>query len=150
MERLSNTPEPMTTTSTPAKPQTIHDLKREQAQKLDALFKECGVFWAFSEEQFATNKTPLKEGEKYVSMGAGGYLPKGNAGKVADGMERIRKEFNAAVNASRKQRRALIAYELRNHEAHYTGDISDTMEALGKGFTAKEVRKVYSEIEANQ
>jgi hypothetical protein len=138
----------MDTTTTPAP--TIHDLKREQDQKLDALFKQCGVFFAFSEEQFHANKTPLQEGEKYVSMGAGGYLPKGSAGKFAEGMERIRKEFNAAVNASRKQRRALIAYELRNHEAHYTGDISDTLEALGKGYTAKEVRKVYNEIaEAN-
>lgn len=82
------------------RPVTIHDLKREQAQKLDALFKECGVFWAFSDEQFHANKTPLVEGEKYVSMGAGGYLPKSNAAKVAEGMERIRKEFNAAVNAS--------------------------------------------------
>ena len=139
----------MAQTAEPTKPQTIHDLKREQAKKLDALFVECGVFWAFSDEQFAKNKTPLKDGEKYASMGAGGYLPKGNVRKVADGMERIRKEFNAAVNASRKQRRALIAYELNNHEAHYTGDISDTLEALGKGFTAKEVRKVYSEMEAN-
>lgn len=136
-------------TTQPEKPRSIHDLKREEAQKLDALFKECGVFFAFSEEQFHANKTPLKEGEKYVSMGAGGYLPKGNVSKVSEGMERIRKEFNAAVNASRKQRRALIAYELNNHEAHYTGDISDTLEALGKGFTAKEVRKVYAEMEAN-
>lgn len=44
----------------------------------------------------------------------------------------------------------MIAYELRNHEAHYTGDISDTMEALGKGFTAKEVRKVYNEMIPNE
>lgn len=129
---------------------TIHDLKREEAQKLDSLFKECSLFWAFSEEQFSANKTPLKDGEKYVSIGSGGYLPKGNAGKLADGMERIRKEFNAAVNASRKQRRALITYELNNHEAHYTGDISDTLEALGKGFTTKEVRKVYNEMQASE
>jgi hypothetical protein len=135
--------------TTTARPVTIQDLKREQDQKLSALFAECGVFWAFSEEQFHKNKTPLQEGEKYVSIGAGGYLPKGHVSKFSEGMERIRKEFNAAVNASRKQRRAFIAYELNNHEAHYTGDITDTMQALGKGFTAKEVRKVYAEMEAN-
>lgn len=133
-----------------AAPPTIHELKAEQARKLDELFKQCGLFWAFSEEQFSANKTPLKEGDRYVSIGAGGYVPKSNARALGDGMERIRKEFNAAVNASRKQRSALIAYELRNHEAHYTGDITDTLEALGKGYTAKEVQKVYQEMIQNQ
>ena len=135
-------------TNSTARPKTIHELKKEQDAQLETLFKECGLFWAFSVEQFQENKTPLKEGEKYVSIGAGGYLPKGNAGKLAEGMERIRKEFNAAVKANKGQRRELITYELRNHEAHYTGDISDTLEALGEGYTVKEVRKVYNEIAA--
>ena len=38
----------------------------------------------------------------------------------------------------------LIRYELSNHEAYYTGSIEDTLNALGKGFTAKEVRAVYN------
>ena len=139
----------MNTQTTTERPVSVQDLKRQQQQQYSALFKECGVFWAFSEDQFNASKTPLKEGEKYVSIGAGGYLPKGNVPKFSEGMERIRKEHNAAVKASRKLRRDLIAYELRNHEAHYTGDITDTMEALGKGFTLKEVRKVYSEMEFN-
>lgn len=141
----------MNTTNTTAPSQQIRtasDLKREERQKLDDLFRECAVFWAFSKEQFHANKTPLRDGEKYVSIGAGGFLPKGNAGKLKEGMERIQQEYNAAVKANRKLRRDLIAYELRNHEAHYTGDITDTMEALGEGFTAKEVRKVYDEIRA--
>lgn len=135
-----------TNSSAPVK--TIHELKQEQARKIDELFKACGVFFAFSAEQFERNKTPLQEGEKYVSMGAGGYVPRSKARAVADGLERIRKEFNAAVNANRKQRRALIVYELNNHEALYTGDISDALEALGKGYTAQEVRKVYNELAA--
>jgi hypothetical protein len=139
----------MNTQTTTTRPATVQELKRQQDQQLSALFKECGVFWAFSEEQFHANKTPLQEGEKYVSIGAGGYLPKGSVSKFSEGMERIRKEHNAAVKASRKLRRDLIAYELRNHEAHYTGDITDTMEALGKGYSVKEVRKVYAEMEAN-
>jgi hypothetical protein len=83
--------------TTTDRPVTIQDLKREQDQKLSALFAECGVFWAFSEEQFHKNKTPLQEGEKYVSIGAGGYLPKGHVSKFSEGMERIRKEFNAIL-----------------------------------------------------
>ena len=33
--------------------------------------------------------------------------------------------------------------ELANHEAYYTGDISDTMEALGKDYTEAEVLEVH-------
>ena len=42
-----------------------------------------------------------------------------------------------------KTRKQEIAYELANHEAYYTGDISDTMEALGKDYTEAEVLEVY-------
>ena len=128
------------------RPRTAHELKAEERRRYDELFAECGVFWAFSAEQFEKNKTPLSEGDKYVSIGAGGYMPKSRAADLAEGMEQIRKEHNAAVKANRKLRRDVIAYELRNHEATYTGDISDTLDALGDGYSAKEVRKIYQEL----
>ena len=70
---------------------TIIDIKKEEADILNKLFKDCAVFWAFSNEQFAANKTPLKGGEKYVSIGAGGYLPKGNLESLTKGMKVIKK-----------------------------------------------------------
>ena len=124
---------------------TIYDLKKQQEDKHSELFKACGLFWAFSNEQFAENKTPLKEGEKYVSIGHGGYLPKGNVDMFTDGMAAINKWYKAQVNANKAIRRAQIAYELANYESYYTGDISDALNALGKGYTAKEVWKVYHE-----
>lgn len=123
---------------------TLHELKAEKEAKYSQLMKDCGVFWAFSNEQFAKNKTPLKEGEKYVSMGAGGYLPKGNVDAWISGTKKIESWFRSALKEN-KQRRANIAYELNNHEAFYTGSVEETLEALGPDYTKEEVIEVYRE-----
>ena len=123
----------------------IHDIKTEREAKQTQLFKECGLFWAFSNEQFDKNKTPLKEGEKYVSIGAGGYLPKGNVDTFLNGMANINKWYKAEVKANKGARRANIVYELANYESYYTGDITNALEALGAGYIRKEVLKVYLE-----
>lgn len=119
------------------------DIKAEKQKKVDALLTECKVFFAFSNQQFEENKTPLAEGEKYISMGAGGYLPKSQAENLNKGFKEIEKWYKEAIK-NNKARRALIAYELNNHEAYYTGDISDTLSALGEDFTAAEVMEVYN------
>ena len=124
---------------------TIQDIKKEREEKQTQLFKECGLFWAFSNQQFAENKTPLKEGEKYVSIGAGGYLPKGNVDTFLNGMKEQDKWYAAEVKANKGARRANIVYELANHESYYTGDISAALSALGEEYTRKEVMKVYLE-----
>jgi hypothetical protein len=102
------------------------------------------VFFAFSNEQFTANKTPLKDGEKYVSIGSGGYMPKGNVDSYINGIKEINKAFKNDLKQSKELRRQHIAYELANYEAYYTGDIEDTLEALGKGYTAKEVWSVFN------
>jgi hypothetical protein len=110
--------------------------------EVNALMTKLGVFWAFSNEQFDTNKTPLKEGEKYVSIGAGGYMPKSNVDAYMSGMKDITKDFKDAMKDI-KARKAHVAYELNNHEACYTRDISSTLDALGEEFTREEVLSVY-------
>lgn len=122
---------------------TLSQIKKEKQGAIDALLTECGVFWAFSNEQFAANKVPLPEGEKYVGIGAGGYMVKGKAQQLKDGLALIEKNFKSLMASSKKMRIEHIAYELANHEAYYTGDITDAMEALGSGYTKKEVMKVY-------
>jgi hypothetical protein len=101
----------------------LHELKQQQEQANSILFKECGLFFAFSNEQFAENKTPLKEGEKYVSILGGGYVPKGNLDKLLNGLEANRKAYQKAVKAN-NLRLKQIAYEFANHECFYTGDWS--------------------------
>jgi hypothetical protein len=101
----------------------LQELKKQQEEANSQLFKECGLFFAFSNEQFEENKTPLKEGEKYVHVMAGGYLPKGNVDTLLKGMEANRKAYQKQVKALNLRLKE-IAYELGNHECYYTGDWS--------------------------
>lgn len=128
----------------------LQQIKKEREAKQTALFKECGLFWAFSDEQFAKNKTPLQEGEKYVSIGAGGYLPKSKVDAFTAGMKEISKWYKKEVADNKDLRRKEIIYELGNHEAWYTHDIEDTMLALGSDYTDKEVWKVFNEEREKQ
>lgn len=120
----------------------ITDLKVEKQNKVDALITSCKVFFAFSNEQFTSNMPTLEEGDKIVSMGAGGYLPKSQVQNWIDGMDAIGKWYKCATK-SIKLRKQNIAYELSNHEAYYTGDISDTLDALGEDYTRAEVLEVF-------
>ena len=125
--------------------QTIQEIKQEQQNRYDQIGNECGLFWAFSDKQFMENKTPLEEGDKYVSIGAGGYMPKSKVKIWMDGTDQIDAWFKKAIKESKGARRALIAHELANHEAYYTGSITDTLAALPEGYTRKEVWKVWHE-----
>lgn len=120
----------------------ITDLKVEKQNKVDALITSCKVFFAFSNEQFTSSIPTLEEGDKIVSMGAGGYLPKSQVQNWIDGMDAIGKWYKGATK-SIKLRKQNIAYELSNHEAYYTGDISDTLDALGEDYTRAEVLEVF-------
>lgn len=124
---------------------TIQDIKNQKQQKYDELLTSCRVFFAFSNEQFHANKTPLDEGEKYVSVGAGGYMPKSQVDNYLNGSKEIKKWFTKTVKENKGARRANIAYELGNYECLYTGDISDALDALGSEYTRAEVLKVYQE-----
>lgn len=108
--------------------------------------KECGVFFAFSDEQFQSNKTPLAEGEKYVAFGAGSYLPKSSVEKFSAGIARINSEFKKEVRDN-KAREAHILYELKNHEAFYVYDIEDTLQALGEDYSKEEVQAVFKKYQ---
>lgn len=123
----------------------IQEIKKEKQEKTDKLITDCLVFFAFSNEQFVKNKTKLEEGEKYVSIGAGGYMPKSKVDSFTNGLAEINKTYKAEIKANKGARRANIVYELANHEAYYTGDITDTIVALGSGYTRKEVLKIYNE-----
>jgi len=121
---------------------SIGEIKQDKENSISELLKTCSVFFAFSEQQFKENKTPLQEGEKYCSIGAGGYCPKSKAKQLADGFEAIDKAYKEAIKAN-KAREANILYELQNHEAFYTGSIEATLDALGEDYTKEEVTAVY-------
>lgn len=124
------------------------EIKSESEKKRNALITECNVFFAFSNKQFAENKTPLQEGEKYVSIGAGGYMPKSKVKAFMDGMDAIAAWEKEAIKAEKDNKEAHILYELRNHECFYIGDIEDVVNFLP--YTKKDIQQVfnkYKEIE---
>jgi len=120
------------------------EIKKQSEKKRTVLFKEVGLFFAFSDEQFGKNKTLLIEGDKYVSIGAGGYLPKSKVDEFIKGSKAITKWEKDEIK-NQKLAREQIAYELANHEAYYTGELEDTYDALGGVYSMEEIQKVYRE-----
>lgn len=127
----------------------LQDLKKDKEDKVSALIKECSMFFAFSTEQFHENKTPLQEGEKYVSLGAGAYMPKSSVQKWIDGDKAIKKWYKEAVKSS-KLRKENIIYELANHECWYTYDLEPALMALGADYTMEEISAVFNQERENQ
>jgi hypothetical protein len=119
------------------------NIKKEKEKMTTELLEKCGVFFAFSDKQFDENKTPLKEGEKYVSIGGGGYMPKGSIKAFEEGMKAINSYGKQKVKKGNLQE-AEILYELQNHECFYTGDISDVVDLFEGTYTVKQIRDVYN------
>lgn len=117
-------------------------IKQEEQKRLEQLSDEVGLFWAFSNEQFeeGKKKNPVAKGERYTSIGAGGFLPSKNVQKWVDGMKAVEKWAKDA----KKDAKEVILYELNNYECFYTGDIEDALPRLHDfGYTTEEVKKVY-------
>lgn len=105
------------------------EIKAAREAKQSELFTACRLFFAFSNKQFEEGKTPKAEGEKYVHIGAGGYLPKSQVDNFINGMEALNKWERAEIKRH-KQADEEIRFELANHECYYTGDPSTVIELL--------------------
>jgi len=113
-----------------------------ESKKVDDLNTECHVFWAFNQDQLTEGmkKNPIENGDKFVSMGAGGFLPKSCVNKWIAGMKAITKW----TKESKKNDKQVITYELNNYECFYQGDIEDAMPRLSElGYTREQVKKVF-------
>jgi hypothetical protein len=128
---------------------TINEIKDQKEQKVTELIKASSMFFAFSNEQFQENKTPLQEGEKYVHIGAGAYMPKSKVPVYLEGIKDIDKWYKKAVKDN-KARKANIIYELGNYECWYTYDLQPAIDALGSDYTREEIQKVFNEERNNQ
>jgi len=118
------------------------ELKEEKGVKMNDLFSTCLVFFAFSNDQFEKNKTPKNEGEKYVSIGHGGYMPQSKVQNLISGQKEIEKWYKIELKKT-KSNEADILNELNNYECFYTGDIDDAVSALSDRYTKEEVQAVY-------
>ena len=113
------------------------DIAKEQTK----LFDSNGAFFAFSNEQWEkANNSNLN----YKSLGGGLYCPEHNANKL---MQQL-KELQASKikwELANNTLKAIIWYELANHEAQISGDITDAYEALMQyGISKEDVIKEYA------
>lgn len=103
------------------------EIKEQHQQKVDALLKECRVFFAFSNKQFEESKTPLEEGEKYLRLPGGGFIPQNSADKFRKGLKELERWKTETIK-KHKQEESEIIYELYNHECFYTNDCTPVID----------------------
>ncbi len=95
-------------------------------QAVSAALEKHGAFFAFSQSQFEEHARP---GVRYCSLGSGLICPEQNALLLSDELEKAHHR-GIAQDIAENGVSAIILRELINHEAFYTGDVSDTVEAL--------------------
>lgn len=124
---------------------TIHEHIKEKETKINALLNECGVFWAFSNQQFieGMKENPIPEGEKYRKLGGGGYYPAKNADKLFTGTKEIEDKFYSDLTP--EQMIQYVEYELHNHECFYTGDLEPVYDLFDGRFTKSFIVSVYQQ-----
>lgn len=107
------------------------------------LFADTGTIFAYSKKQYDAQ---AKAGVTYVNLGSGILCPEGNEEALAEGLKSI--HVNAiAQDLAENGKEAIIERELHNHEAFYTGRLSDTVDALeGYEITREEIRHVYNRV----
>ena len=93
--------------------------------------------FAFSETQFNEmmvekfGLTP-EDTDKIYSIGGGGYIRKTDSDAMHEMFERHAQEREVAIRENKDDYLYhMFNYELANHEYGYTGDLTDTLDALG-------------------
>lgn len=108
------------------------------------LFKRLGIFFAFSDKQFEEWKAKDKTVDDYVWLWIGGMCcPKENAKEFLEQHEKL---IEAGIQQDIKENwiEKIIERELINHEAYYTGEIEDTIDALSSyDVSYEQVKEVY-------
>ena len=122
--------------------ETYKAMKDRHQNEVNAL----PLAFAFSKEQYRAKLDAWNITEEEANNGAilgiggGGFIRSSDRDLVIGTFERIHDEEQAAIAADTTGDGfiyQMFLYELNNHEFSYTGDISETLEALG--ITAEEV-----------
>jgi len=102
-----------------------------------SLNKKYGAFFAFSTKQFEEAQV---DGVKYANAGGGLVIPTDNVAAFVEAQKNMIAEHKQYVldNYTVSE---IVQYELGNHEAGYTGEIEDTVDAVACfGITAEQVQ----------
>ena len=111
---------------------------QEMRNRQQAEVNAFPMFFAFSNKQIEEGMHKLglaiKDTCQVCSIGAGGYCRKSDVAKLNEMFRRHRTELEDAI-ASDKTGQGFICdmflQELENHEYSYTGDVQETLDALG-------------------
>ena len=124
--------------------ETYREMKQRHQQEVNAL----PLAFAFSREQFETmlskwgiSQDEAKDGA-VVGMGNGCFIRAADRDTVVTAFKRIAKEEADAVASDRDGNGyiyEMFLEELLNHEYTYTGDLSETLDAVG--MTLEQVQK---------
>jgi hypothetical protein len=99
-------------------------------------FNFAGAFFAFSDEQFEEKRV---QSEEYESLGGGLICPKKNSAWLR---KKLILAYKKGIEQDMKEngKKAIIKRELNNYEVCYTGDPTDTINALADyPITEKEI-----------
>lgn len=107
------------------------ELKKKQQAEID----EFPFGAAFNKEQFEEmrQKLPLREGEKYVSLGAGVFVRKNDIPAMEEMFARHKKERSDLIKQNKQAKKNafdMFVTEMLNHECGYTGRYNEALEAL--------------------
>lgn len=111
------------------------ELRHRQQEEFNAL----PLGFAFSNKQFDEmmrnwGLDPEKDVDKIYSIGAGGFVQKKDAELLHETHKRLVEEMAAAIAADETGEGfiyEMFLYELDNHEYGYTGELEETLDALG-------------------
>jgi len=123
---------------------TYQQIKSEHQKAIDNAINNCGVFFAFNEEQLKKGLKTLKKDDKVMSIFAGGFLPKSNKDKFFKTLEEATKQNKKDLKQLREEKEQAILYELKNYECFYTGELDSVIDLFKGIYTAKAIAKVYA------
>lgn len=114
-------------------------------EKQQEEFNKLPLGFAFSNEQFTKmmegwGLDPDKDTDKIYRIPGGGFIQKKDHALLHETIDRHKREIDEAVEADLDGTGfvyEMFLYEMDNHEYGYTGDLEDTLEALG--MTSEEI-----------
>lgn len=134
---------------------TYQELKKQKEEDYNNILGACGVFWAFSKDQFkegiekSRREGFLNEGEKVARIPLGGFCPVKNIAKLTQGIKEANEKHRQGLKELRKEKQETqkaILYELNNHECFYTGDVEPVVEIFKNVYTKKQIVEVFKKF----
>lgn len=121
--------------------ETYQELRSKQQQEVNAF----PMFFAFSNKQFEEGMRklgldPSETSKIYAIPGTGGFYRRSDAPTLHEMIDRHEREIQKAIEEDPTGDGFVFQMfrdELANHEYNYTGDLDETIEALG--LTAEEI-----------